>query len=115
MSRLSVSGVRSSLAVMMMTAQTNKMIFPPAQSVRRLSAAAASFIAAEELTVNKYHVRGSVEAEEPRPGPEVEQLEAGAGGEAGAELGEGLLVPAHTVPLEVQPGEYSTVQYSTVQ
>ena len=60
-------------------------------------------------------MRGSVEAEEPRPGPEVEQLEAGAGGEAGAELGEGLLVPAHTVPLEVQPGEYSTVQYSTVQ
>ena len=56
-----------------------------------------------------------MEAEEPRPGPEVEQLEAGAGGEAGAELGEGLLVPAHTVPLEVQPGEYSTEQYSTVQ
>ena len=54
-------------------------------------------------------------AEEPRPGPEVEQLEAGAGGEAGAELGEGLLVPAHTVPLEVQPGEYSALQCSTVQ
>ena len=63
--------------------------------MRRLSAVAASFIAAEEFT----------NITEPRPGPEVEQLEAGAGGEAGAELGEGLLVPAHTVPLEVQPGE----------
>ena len=37
--------------------------------------------------------------------PEVEDLEAGVCGEAGAELGEALLVLAHAVPLEVEAGE----------
>ena len=37
--------------------------------------------------------------------PEVEGLEAGVGGEAGAELGEALLVVAEAVPLEAEFGE----------
>ena len=37
--------------------------------------------------------------------PEVEALEAGVGGEAGAELGEALLVVAEAVPLEAEPRE----------
>ena len=37
--------------------------------------------------------------------PEVEVLEVGVGGEAGAELGEALLVVAKAVPLEAEPGE----------
>ena len=37
--------------------------------------------------------------------PEVEAIEAGISGEAGAELGEALLVVAEAVPLEAEPRE----------